>query len=221
MDQHLADYNYIISLLPEMAIWNKIILLLDEETTDKLYQVFPILKLFSDYACMPEYIGMFTITETLLATSVNGDMITLGKEIIPVYKVIYPHKLIRRISMQRYLLINDERLFMVDLTSEKVNIYMFHDKNRIHRYSADDFITVIEKYRNMTEGFFMLVDKFLYHELSLTFISKNELFDKLTSHIPIHSPITKCLVSEVTSLYGDLSVLHASVKLNHKGNKLN
>ena len=63
MNVHINDYNFLISLMPEIEIYNTIIQYIDnKETVDNFLIAFPVLKLFckhDNYIYINEHINVY------------------------------------------------------------------------------------------------------------------------------------------------------------------
>ncbi len=203
MDHHIADYNFLYSILPEMAIWNKFTLLLDHKSIDNLFRAFPILKLFSDYTCTHEFIGTFIVTEELTLSFLDGKVEKVQKGKVPVYKVADSDKPIRYIATEKYLLICDTDLFMVDRDGTPRQIELVY-QDPDETFSVINFSAIIEKYHNISEGFFIIMEEILSYVSRSSYYVKESL-DKIECLIPLESPIIGLPYSEVKSLLKEIT----------------
>lgn len=211
MNQHIADYNFLFTILPEMGIWNKIVLLLDHKTIDNLFLTFPVLRLFCDYTCSPEFIGTFIITEELTLVYWGGKEKKFSQEKIPVYKVSNSDRPIRYTTTEQYLLICDTHLFMVDRDGTPRDIDLVY-QNQDETFLLVYFIPLIEKYGNISEGFFIMISQLIDAIISKSPYDIKNLLDTIEFLIPRESPMIELPRSEVRLQMMEIGDRHLKLK---------
>lgn len=155
MNQHIKDYNYIIKLCPEIAIWNQVIELMEPDTLYNFLIAFPVMKLFVDVISPPEFLGCYhgEITFSIISCSYTFVEISENFDRLPIYEYHNTYKKFRLLIKGEHLLIIHDRIYWVDgdggiaeINSISLSKANFHIDYRL-------FIGAMRKYRNVSEDF--------------------------------------------------------------------
>ncbi len=162
MDNHLRDYNSLITQIPEIGIWQQIISTLDISTLNKFLLAFPVMRLFYDFTSFPRYVGDFIIRNRVYFLSGDGiraDHFMVEKTTLPVYKYCHTKKPGRFLINSLHLFIMRDQLFLVS-DDGVINQLSELRHGRLGGRRRDElpifkflFIPTILKFRTITDDF--------------------------------------------------------------------
>lgn len=180
MDKHIPDYNFLISILPETKLWDKIILTMDNATLSNFYCAFPAMIFLDSGISIPEYIGNIQINKEFKAETLIC-MIYL-EATIPIYRVKNCPVVLQLNNTTSYLLIKGKQIILSEEPGDDYGIEKFWNHTG-SQCSLDKFIIIVEKYRYITEDFItMILD--LHNIFSDTVPTLEDFLTKIGDCIP-------------------------------------
>lgn len=161
MDRHLKDYNFLVTLMPEINIWNQILSLVDISTLNNFLVGFPVMKLFYNFTSSPRYIGTLTVTTKMKFYYTVGEdtnSLVTEKSLIPIYEYLTTKEPIRWLINSFHLFIMDDMVYLVfenGKITELTSITVCSGSGRYRETEIDKFLFIGEilKYRIMTDTF--------------------------------------------------------------------
>lgn len=153
MENHIRDYIYLSGILPEMSIWNQIVLYMDPLTMDTFFRTFPVIKLLDDYSQSPDYIGIFTVNGEIWANVYPNCDYKFYEEEILVYQVRETDKPLHSIITKSHFLISYNDIYLVTNDGIIGPVEYFFNDDSV--FSPVLFINLIKKYRQIDHYFYM------------------------------------------------------------------
>ena len=152
MNAHVNDYNFLMSTMPEIEIYNTIIQSIDtKETFDNFFDAFPVLKLFCKYTNFNYvYIGTFDVKSNyavLFNYEYRPPTYIWCNEHMNVFEC---NKFYSFTIVNNSLLINEDNLYMISSLNEIIKIISFYTQ-RSGFQPSKNFIDMIRKHKYITD----------------------------------------------------------------------
>jgi len=150
MNVHINDYNFLMSLMPEIEIYNTIIQFIDKkETLNNFLTAFPVLKLLCKFDKNCFHIGTFNFyNKSSITFTDKVKYYSYFDCIINVYECINRKSFNNTRNNIKYpfLLIHKNKLYLND---NDVKHYKIRSVGILKYRYVNDFIYMIKKHKNI------------------------------------------------------------------------
>lgn len=195
MEKHIVDYVQLSGILPEMSIWDQIILLMDPPTMNNFLHTFPILKLLGDYTHDPQLVGTFWV-KNKISVDCGKIQYALKKDKFFVYRADKTIKPFSLLITESHFLIKGNKLYFVDNgIDNKIGCFFLDNAS----FSPTLFINSIKKYHEMSETFYMYLDEIrvVVYERTHKKIDADKFVNLMQKIIPAYIPRNKYCRSKI------------------------